>query len=361
MHRTSNIRGHAWSGVLAAAFAGAMPLSSAAFAESAAALVVDCPGDLNGDGVVQSLDITALLSDWGGPPSDAIASDIDGSGIVDARDLAWLINAWGPCPQVSLWATVLEASPDPAVVTDPALRAAIEASGLAWRVRDRGSGVEMLLVPAGSFMMGASEGDAMAFPDEFPAHLVTISRPFYLGRYEITQREYETTMENNPSWNTENLDPENNPLRPVESTPMDWVAVYLSLTGLRLPTEAEWEFACRAGTTTPIYATGTQTLDSIAWFTDNSGGHTHAVGGKAANALGFHDMLGNVWEWNSDWVGPYSPAAQTDPQGPASGTVRVIRGRSWGDFGFLMRSSGRADAGPNYSDFYDGFRVARNP
>jgi formylglycine-generating enzyme required for sulfatase activity len=167
-------------------------------------------------------------------------------------------------------------------------------------------------------------------------------------------------MGSNPSYFQGAANPDAS-IRPVEQVSWNAVQGFLAATSLRLPTEAEWEFACRAGTTTPIYAIGSQTLDSIAWFTDNSAGQTHAVGGKAANALGFHDMLGNVWEWNSDWVGPYSPAAQTDPQGPVSGSVRVIRGRSWGDFGLLMRSSGRADAGPNYADFYDGFRVARNP
>ena len=341
---------------------GAIALAMAVFVAPRAS-ARQCVGDVNGDGVVQSLDLTELLNDWAGPPSSGIASDVDGSGIVDARDLALLIGAWGPCPLTPLWATVLEAQPDPAVVTDPALRAAIEASGLAWRVRDRASGIEMLLVPPGSFMMGASAGDAMAFPDEFPAHLVTLSHAFYLGRYEVTQSQYEATMEYNPSWNTENLDPEFNPIRPVESVPLDWVGVFLSFTALRLPTEAEWEFACRAGTSTPTYAVGGQQLGDLAWYSPNGGGMTQPTGRKLANALGFHDMLGNVWEWVSDWYASnyYAESPRLDPTGPLRGEFHVIRGGSWFAPEANVRSSFRG-AIPGWYVLSDtGFRAARTP
>ena len=335
----------------------------AAAITTVSALANDCPGDVNGDGVVQSRDIAALLGDWGGPPSEGLVSDIDASGIVDARDLALLLQAWGACPLAPLWATVIEAMPDPAVVTNPALRAAIEATGLAWRVRDRASGVEMLLVPPGSFMMGASPGDEAAFFGEFPLHLVTLSHAYYLGRYEVTQREYEAVMEFNPSWNTENLDPELNPLRPVESAPLDWVGIFLSFTGLRLPTEAEWEFACRAGTSTPTYAVDGQLLGDLAWYSPNGRGMTQPVGRKIANALGFHDMLGNVWEWVSDWYSSkyYAESPRVDPTGPEFGEFHIIRGGSWYASDSNVRASFRG-AIPGWFVLSDtGFRVARTP
>ena len=133
---------------------------------------------------------------------------------------------------------------------------------------------------------------------------------------------------------------------------------------MRLPTEAEWEYACRAGTQTPFYnnSTDDSTVGALAWYSPNSGGQTHPVGGKAANAFGFHDMLGNVWEWVNDWYGGYSANPQTDPTGPVSATDRVLRGGSWNDDSDGVRSSARGGVTPgdSYGSFL-GFRVARTP
>ena len=144
---------------------------------------------------------------------------------------------------------------------------------------------------------------------------------------------------------------------------------FMSLTGLRLPTEAEWEYAYRAGTTTafhsfPGYTSGTNDdtlLGTIAWYDSNSGSQTHAVGGKLANGLGLHDMAGNVWEWCQDWYGPYSSASVTNPTGPTTGSYRLLRGGGWVYYSDDCRASRRFDSTPG-GIFYDlGFRVVRTP
>ena len=138
---------------------------------------------------------------------------------------------------------------------------------------------------------------------------------------------------------------------------------------MQLPTEAQWEYACRAGTTTAFhgftgYLSGTNDdtlVWNIAWYTTNSGGQTHAVGGKAANGLGLHDMSGNVWEWCGDWSGAYSAGAQTNPTGPATGTYRVLRGGAWVGSTGGVRSSHRIVYAPGDTGYNIGFRVARAP
>jgi len=146
---------------------------------------------------------------------------------------------------------------------------------------------------------------------------------------------------------------------------VSWITIqgYLGATGMRLPTEAEWEYACRAGTQTPFYngSTDDNSVGALAWYYLNSGSQTHPVGGKAANAFGFHDMLGNVFEWVNDWYGSYSANAQTNPTGPASASYRVIRGGSLGNVSGNVRSSIRYDASPGDTYYGIGFRVARDP
>ena len=142
----------------------------------------------------------------------------------------------------------------------------------------------------------------------------------------------------------------------------------MSVTGLRLPTEAEWEYAYRAGTTTAFHSYPAQPngfnddtlLGNIAVF-NPAGGETHAVGGKLANALGLHDMSGNVWEWCQDWYGPYSSGSVTNPTGPATGSYRLWRGGGWSYFSYNCRASQRYDGAPG--DIYGGigFRVVRTP
>jgi formylglycine-generating enzyme required for sulfatase activity len=149
-----------------------------------------------------------------------------------------------------------------------------------------------------------------------------------------------------------------------------WFAIqgYLGATGFRLPTEAEWEYACRAGTQTPFYngSTDDNTVGALAWMNINTcsgapGCGTCPVGGKLANALGFHDMLGNVWEWVNDWYGSYTGDMQTNPTGPTSSTHRVLRGGAWLGDTASARSSYRYRVTPGIQTYDVGFRVARTP
>ena len=272
---------------------------------------------------------------------------------------------------VPSWATLVEAMPDPAVVTDATLRAAITASGLAWRVRDTATQMEMLLVPEGTFTMGCTASNQYGCDaSENPTHSVTLTQAFYMGRYEVTQSQWVAKMGSNPSYfqGANYPDAAN---RPVEQVSWNTIQGYLSATGMRLPTEAEWEYAYRAGTTTafhsmPGYPNGTNDdnqVGTIAWYNANSGGQTHVVGGKAANALGLHDMSGNAWEWVNDWYGStyYSVSPSTNPLGPVSGSYRVLRGGSSYYTTNLVRSSYRINYTLDTPNSLIGFRVARNP
>jgi len=340
------------------------------FSPSTAQAQGSCAGDINGDGMVDGNDLAILLSSWGPcPGTGSCAGDISGDGVVNGNDLAILLSSWGSCPPVvPTWATLIEAMPDPAVVTDATLRNAIIASGFAWRVRDNSSNIEMLLVPPSTFQMGCIMGSDSygCYSEEQPVHTVTLTNAYYLGRYEVTQAQWQAKMGSNPSTFQGQAD---SPSRPVEQVSWNTIQNFLSATGLRLPTEAEWEFACRAGTTTPFHSgpgfpngtTNDGLAGTIAWYSANSGNVTHAVGGKAANALGMHDMLGNVFEWCRDWWGAYPWAAQTNPTGPATGALRVLRGGSWSEGTGGVRSSYRIKFAPNYAFNYFGFRVARTP
>ena len=272
---------------------------------------------------------------------------------------------------VPAWATLLEAMPDPAIVTDVNLRAAIVASGLAWRIRDNSSNIEMLLVPGGTFTMGcsASTQDGCG-SDESPTHQVTLSA-FYMCRYEVTQAQWTAKMGSNPS-QFQGASYPDAASRPVEQVSWSMIASpggFMSVTGLRLPTEAEWEYAYRAGTTTAFHSfpaapngfnEGTF-LGNIAWYNSNAGGQTHAVGGKLANGLGLHDMSGNLWEWCQDWYGPYSSGSVTNPTGPTTGSFRLLRGGYWGDnASYYCRASVRYPT-PDYVNHGVGFRAARTP
>jgi formylglycine-generating enzyme required for sulfatase activity len=261
------------------------------------------------------------------------------------------------------WATLVEAIPNPAVIANSSLRAAITASGMAWRVRDTATQMEMLLVPAGTFTMGCTASDSYGCANfENPTHTVTLTQAFYMGRYEVTQSQWVAEMGSNPSYFQGQTYP-GAANRPVEQVSWTTIQGYLSATGMRLPSEAEWEYACRAGTTTAFNngSDGDNTAVNFAWYDENSGSQTHAVGSKAANALGLRDISGNVFEWVNDWYGDYLSGAQANPTGPVSGTSRVIRGGSWYGFSGYVRSSYRNYRTPGYSYNNIGFRVARNP
>ena len=297
------------------------------------------------------LSTSSVQGGAGGP----CASDINGDGRIDGADLSQLLADWGQCPVVvPAWATLLEAAPDPTVVTDANLRAAIVASGFAWRIRDNSSNIEMLLVPGGTFMMGCSPGDADCLADESPAHQVTLTNAFYMGKTEVTQAQWQSTMGSNPSSFSGFSD---SPSRPVEQVSWNTIQNFNSATGLRLPTEAEWEYACRAATTTARYGV----LNDIAWNSLNTGPTTHAVATKLPNALGLYDMLGNVCEWCQDWYGPYSSASVTNPTGPATGSSRLLRGGAWRGNPSFCRGSQRGEYGLDIADLAFGFRAVRTP
>ena len=175
-------------------------------------------------------------------------------------------------------------------------------------------------------------------------------------------------MGSNPSFFSGYSD---SPSRPVEQVSWNMIAStggFMSVTGLRLPTEAEWEYAYRAGTTTAFHSYAAQPtgfnddtlLGNIAWFNSNSESQTHAVGGKLANGLGLHDMAGNVWEWCQDWYGAYSSASVTNPTGPATGSSRLLRGGNWLDYSNYCRASLRYSVTPGFIYHNLGIRVARN-
>jgi len=224
----------------------------------------------------------------------------------------------------------------------------------------------MVPVSGNTFEMGCSPGDALCYSDESPRHSVTLS-PFEIGRYEVTQGQWKAVMGGNPSSHDDCGDN-----CPVENVSWEDVQTFLDALNLRtgssyrLCTEAEWEYAARAGTETRWYCGDNEScLDDIAWYFDNSfdAGDTsqHPVGQKAPNAWDLYDMIGNVWEWVNDWQGDYSASSVTDPTGPESGSERVVRGGAWTFQTSHCRSSARYDYAPSYDGSFLGFRLCRSP
>ena len=315
--------------------------------------------------VVDSATVTAVT-----PPGNAGVRDVS---VATSSATVTLPAAFTYATRtVPSWATLVEPLPPAGIVTSQALRDAIDATGYAWRVRDNATQIEMVLIPGGSFTMGCSASNQFGCGGtEIPTHPVTLTQAFYLGRYEVTQAQWTAVIGANPSLFHNQPD---SPNRPVEQVSWFTLQPFLSKTGMRLPTEAEWEYAYRAGTSTAYhgfvldgftgYTQGTNVdslTENIAWFSANGNWQTHAVGQKAGNGFGLHDMSGNVWEWASDWFGIYPATPQTNPTGPSTGTRRVIRGGCWSDTSGNVRASVRYDAAPGTIDYAVGFRVARNP
>ena len=222
-----------------------------------------------------------------------------------------------------------------------------------------GVSFEMVEVRGGTFRMGGTSeqgGDADS-DDEYPVHSVTLSG-YYIGKTEVTQALWKAVMGSNPSkFIGDNL--------PVENVSwydcQEFIRKLNSLTGqnFRLPTEAEWEFACRGGNNSRGYKySGSNYIDNVAWYDGNSGDKTHSVATKSPNELGIYDMSGNVGEWCGDWFGDYSSGAQTNPKGPNDGRDRVERGGSWYFSARSCRSSNHNYDCPGIH-FYDvGLRLS---
>ena len=224
-----------------------------------------------------------------------------------------------------------------------------------------GVSFEMVYVEGGSFDMGAtSEQGNDADSDEYPVHRVTLSG-YYIGMYEVTQELWEAVMGSNPS----NFKGAQNPVERVGwNDCQNFIKKLSSLTGMtfRLPTEAEWEYAARGGNKSRHYKySGSNNIFDVAWYDNNSGDRTHAVGTKSPNELGICDMIGNVYEWCSDWYGTYSAGVQTNPQGPSSGSDRVLRGGSWHNFAWNCRVSDRLNLDPDIRFNLNGLRLVLVP
>ena len=220
-------------------------------------------------------------------------------------------------------------------------------------------GMEFALIPAGTFQMGCGSEAERCADAEKPRHEVTISRSFYLGRHEVTQAQWELVMGENPS-------KFKGPRRPVDNVSWEDAREFIRRLNAReghrryrLPTEAEWEYAARAGTATAYsFRDDKGQWGDYAWYDGNSGAETHPVGEKRPNAWGLFDMHGNVWEWAQDWKGPYTAEPTTDPQGPETGERRVLRGGSWSDSAGNCRSAFRGGLGPDVRGEFSGFRLA---
>jgi len=230
-------------------------------------------------------------------------------------------------------------------------------------------GMKLVLVPKGTFMMGSPESEEGRQKDE-TQHEVTISKDYYLGVYEVTQAQYEKVMGKNPSsFPVAKVGNENADL-PVENVSWDDAVEFCKkLSDLpeekkagreyRLPTEAEWEYACRAGSKT-AYAFDDEEglLPEYGWFSRNSSRRTHTVGLLEPNAWGLYDMHGNVWECCSDRYGDYPKGAVSDPSAPKVGSIRVFRGGSWRFEAAGCRSAARYGSAPSDRGDGLGFRVA---
>lgn len=244
---------------------------------------------------------------------------------------------------------------------------------------DSAKPLEMVLIRQGEFTMGSPSTEKSRLPREWPQHKVTITKAFYLSKYEVTQAQWQAVMGTNPA-NDHGVG-DDHPIHNVNWNDCQAFIRRLNEMGkgtFRLPTEAEWEYACRAGTTTRfsfgdaldcndvrVYC---DTYDKYMWWGGNNDQHGYPrgskqVGLKVPNPWGLYDVHGNVWEWCSDfWQAPVSRGPQTDPQGPESGSLRVMRGGSWSSYALHLRSSDRSGIPPDDTiyTFVIGLRLVRS-
>lgn len=245
----------------------------------------------------------------------------------------------------------------PVVAQQPVVQTSVNNSdNISIPVKD-GISIDMVLVKAGTFTMGATPEMEDPYKTEKPTHQVTITKDYYIGKYEVTQALWQTVMGSNPSkYKGDNL--------PVEKVSWKDCQKFISklnnITGktFRLPTEAEWEYAARGGNKSMGHQySGSYNLSDVAWYKDKSEKGTHAVGSKQANELGIYDMTGNVLEWCQDLYGSYSSSSQVNPTGATSGSHRVLRGGSWFNKARFCRLSWRGRIIPSIRSSNLGLRL----
>ena len=207
--------------------------------------------------------------------------------------------------------------------------------------------------PPGTFTMGSPTDEEDRDSDE-TQHEITLTKGFWMMETEVTQKQWKAVMGSLPDCGFKG---DNLPVERVSWNDCQEFCEKCSALGLpvQLPTEAQWEYACRAGST-GAYAGN---LDEMAWYGSNSGSKTHPVGTKKANAWGLYDMHGNVWEWCQDWYGDYPSGSVTDPTGPSNGSSRVYRGGSWLNFAWICRSAFRGSLDPGLQSNDLGFRCVK--
>jgi formylglycine-generating enzyme required for sulfatase activity len=243
-------------------------------------------------------------------------------------------------------------------------------------------GLSYVWIPPGRFAMGCSALDRECEKDEKPIHRVTITKGFWMSQTAVTQLAYQRVMGNNPSYFKENRSLFRSQNQPVEQVSWSEAKAYCERIEMRLPTEAEWEYAARGGTSESRYGE-LDSVDSVGWYYDNSAEatidqgsdastrtdentkemwrQTHLVAQRKPNLYGLYDMLGNVKEWVGDWFGPYPLGAVTDPQGPMGGQFKAVRGASYADQSDRVRVSARESGlQPGYRTSTIGFRCVGN-
>ena len=297
-------------------------------------VVVVKRGDVNRDARVNSADVVAIYNYIVNGAASGISNtsaDVNRDGDVNSADAVTVYN-------------IIINGDDEEPAPKPFKNQTFTVNGVQF---------EMVAVEGGTFQMGSSDGQSSGKP----VHDVTLSN-YYLGQTEVTQELWTAVMGSNPSYfKGDNL--------PVERVSWNDCQTFIQklnqLTGktFRLPTEAEWEYAAKGGNKSKGYTySGSNTLDNVAWYWDNSSSKTHDVATKSPNELGIYDMSGNVWEWCQDWYGSYSSSAQINPTGPASGSYRVIRGGGWNNYASDCRAARRSSDTPTDTLDRLGLRLA---
>jgi formylglycine-generating enzyme required for sulfatase activity len=260
----------------------------------------------------------------------------------------------------ALLATLREIAPKPPTIEVEMVPRVVSAPAAVAVRENPKDGLKYAWIPPGTFIMGCSPGDSECGPVEKPAHQVTITKGFWIGQTEVTVAAYRRFVGStgaqmpvapdfNANWNNQDM--------PIVDVSWNNAKAFCGWARGRLPTEAQWEYAARAGSTEARYGP----LDEVAWYSDNSGQTTHEVGQKRANGFGLYDVLGNVWEWVSDWYDQnyYQNSPAQDPTGATSGNMRVLRGGAWNYYPSVVRVSNRVWLYPTMGSDACGFRCAR--